>query len=61
MSMDDTCDCCGEMLSANIRLNSEFHFGNGSQFTDHWDLCNECAEDVVNYLKKVKTKLKQKG
>ena len=51
------CDCCGEELSDNIRMNSSFNFGNGTGFCDGWSLCYDCGEDVNRYLKKVKKRL----
>ena len=51
------CDCCGEEMSDNIRMNSDFHFGNGSQFSESWELCDDCGKDINNYLKKVKRKV----
>jgi len=51
------CDCCGEETSANIRLNSTFNHGNGTQFCDGWHLCYECGKDVNDYLKKLKSNI----
>lgn len=52
------CDCCGNELSDNNRLNSDLNFGNGSQFSDGYTICGDCAKIVHNFVKELKTKLR---
>ena len=54
------CDCCEKEVSANIKLRSTFNFSDG-EFTKGWLLCYDCANDLNNYISRVKNKLIVKG
>ena len=50
--MVSRCDICNDVLSANIRLNSNLNFGNGSQFCDGYTICGSAGHVSQDSVKR---------